>query len=305
MDIKLFVAVIKRFKRLVLGGLVLAIVLAVFSYGTPGMRGGKPTVIARGAETWESQAELLITQASDPYGRAVEEYTGGTGGTPAAPVGDQSYMSNLGPIYAAIADGTTVQRELAKADPGGGSLNATQVINTATSFAEPFIDLTATSTSGPAAARLAQTASSILINYVTHQQAAAGIAPSDRVELQVVENGEPPQMTNGPSKSLPMLVFVAVLGAAIALAFMRENADPRTAAALGRVPGQTRGQQLRAPEFAAPSERSFAARGAEPVIPRFDDESGVEWSHGDSPRSKNVMELLRPRKGAVSADSEG
>ena len=43
MDFKLFLAVVKRYKRMVISGIVLAIVLSVLSYGTPGLKGGKPT----------------------------------------------------------------------------------------------------------------------------------------------------------------------------------------------------------------------------------------------------------------------
>jgi hypothetical protein len=309
MDIKLFIGVIKRFKKLVIGGFFLAIVLAVFSYGTPGTKGGKPTVIPRGTETWQSQAQLLITQASFPYGRAAQQYTGGKGGIPAAPVGDQSYMSNLAPIYAALANGSTVQHLIAKAAPGAGSVAATQVINTATSFGEPFVDLTATAHSAQAAAKLAQTASTVLVNYVTQQQNRAGIAASDRVQLQVVQSGATPQMTSGPSKSVPLLVFVAVLGAAIALAFMKENADPQTAAALGRV---------RAPGHPEPVGALGAHPGglrvAEPTGPAEGDAAAGSgagdgsdlWPASSPPPSKRVMELLiRDRQRPRSADSEG
>ena len=66
MDFKLFLAVLKRYKRMVISGVVLAVVLSVLSYGTPGLKGGKPTIIPRGSEVWEGEAELLISQAGIP-----------------------------------------------------------------------------------------------------------------------------------------------------------------------------------------------------------------------------------------------
>ena len=71
MDFKLFLGVLKRYKRVVISGTVLAVVLSVLSYGTPGLKGGKPTIIPRGAEVWQGEAEVLISQAGFPYGRAV------------------------------------------------------------------------------------------------------------------------------------------------------------------------------------------------------------------------------------------
>lgn len=45
MDFTLFFGVVKRYKRVVIPGAVLAVVLAVLSYGTPGLKGGKPTIV--------------------------------------------------------------------------------------------------------------------------------------------------------------------------------------------------------------------------------------------------------------------
>ena len=52
MDFKLYLGVLKRYKRVLIAGAVVAVVLAVLSYGTPGLKGGKPTIIPRGAEIW-------------------------------------------------------------------------------------------------------------------------------------------------------------------------------------------------------------------------------------------------------------
>ena len=69
MDFQLFLAVLKRYKRMVIVGCALGIALAVLSYGTPGMVNGKPGIVPRGAEVWQGQSELLLSQAGDPYGR--------------------------------------------------------------------------------------------------------------------------------------------------------------------------------------------------------------------------------------------
>ena len=42
MDLRLFWAVTKRFKRVAIGGFLLAVVLAVLAYGTPGTRRDHP-----------------------------------------------------------------------------------------------------------------------------------------------------------------------------------------------------------------------------------------------------------------------
>jgi hypothetical protein len=272
MDIRLFFAVLRRFKKVVIGGFLLAIVLAVLSYGTPGMVHGKPGIVPRGTETWQSQAELMITQGSDPYGRAAEQYTGGSTktGAPAVPVGDQTYMASLAPIYAAVANGDAIRSKIMKGHSVAGSYTATEVVDTATNAALPFVQLTAIASSSSAAVSLAQDAASVLQAYVAKQQKQAGIAPTDRVVLQLIQNGAAASLVKGHSKSLPLLVFVAVLGAALALAFVRENADPKTAARLGRGPRRPAlpDEDLRLP--AVPGVPAVAAMSApaaaEPMV---------------------------------------
>ena len=209
-------------------------------YGTPGMVNGKPGIVARGTESWESQTELIITQGSDPYGRAAQQYTGGSPktGTPAVPVGEQAYMASLAPIYAAVANGNAIHDEILKSDPVDGAFNATAVVDSVTDAALPFVQFTATGQTSTSVVRLAQKAALVLQTYVANEEKAAGIAPSDRVVLQLIENGDQATLVKGHSKSVPLLVFVAILGAAVALAFVKENADPRTAAALGRRAGK-------------------------------------------------------------------
>ena len=114
MDFKLFLGVVKRYKRMVIAGAVLAVVLSVLSYGTPSLKGGKPTIVPRGAEIWQGEAELLISQAGFPYGRAVHAGRHpGRASTPSQPIGDYNYMASLSSVYAALANGNSVQHQAA------------------------------------------------------------------------------------------------------------------------------------------------------------------------------------------------
>jgi hypothetical protein len=226
MDVRLFGAVVWRFKWLVLGGILLGGALALLAY-----RGQTKS------ETWQSRAELIITQASFPYGRASQQLGGSTKtGAPQAPVGSQSYMSNLAPVYAAIANGSELQTRIHDVARVPGVVSATEVIDQATSTDLPFVQLTATARSGADAVALATAASSVLTSYVRDRQDAAGIARGDRVVLSPIQSGRSPQLTSGHKLTTPLSIFVGVLAAAIALSFILENTRPRTAAALGRAP---------------------------------------------------------------------
>ncbi|HET6865196.1 MAG TPA: hypothetical protein VFH80_04700 [Solirubrobacteraceae bacterium] len=245
MDFKLFFAVVKRYKRMVIAGVVVGVVLAVLSYGMPSLKGGMPTVVPRGAEVWEGEAQVLISQAGFPYGRAVTQVVPGKGTSiPAQPLGDVSYMSNLSSIYAALANGSDVQRAVAKAThialcpltigpigtatptPGPvpcSSVVAAPLAQPGTGVPLPLLTLTSSAPTATQAAKLATTTVAVLRNEIARQQAASGTSVDQRVQLQTVNTGATATLTQGPSKSVPMLVLFAIVAATIALAFMRNN----------------------------------------------------------------------------------
>ena len=250
MDIPLFFAVLRRFKWTVLGGLVLAIALAALSY-------------VRGSVTYESQAEALITQQSFPYGRATA--AGGTTGTAPLQTGNSTVLSGLSPVYAQIADSNQILNNVKKQARVPGKVTASEVSDPASGANLPFVQLVSTSPTAAGAVTLTQTEFNLLSQYITRQQVAAGISPTDRVQLVLIQTGNPPKVAAGRSTSIPMLVFVAVLGAAIGIALIREKADPRTAATLGRV---SAGQPLLAqdPLHASRMTVNGNGTGAEPNI---------------------------------------
>ena len=231
MDFKLFLAVVKRYKRMVISGIVLAIVLSVLSYGTPSLKGGKPTVIPRGSEIWQGDAELLISEEGFPYGRAVTQVTPGKASAPSQPIGDYNYMASLSSVYAALANGTSVQHQAA-AQAGVtlcpstlpcASVAAAEVHDISDGVPQPLITVTSSAPTAVDAAKLAASTVSVLRGEVTQQQAAAGTPVDQRVQLQTVKSGAPATLAKGPSKSIPILVLFAILSASIALAFTRNN----------------------------------------------------------------------------------
>jgi len=244
MDLKLFLGVVKRYKRVVIAGAVLAVVLSALSYGTPGLKGGKPTIIPRGAEVWQGNALVLISQAGFPYGRAVAQVIPGVGTTiPAQTIGDLNYMSNLSSVYAAMANSDYVQHQVAMAAhvpvcpvttsataPAAaavvgdcGTVVAAAVEQAGTGAPQPLITLTSSAPTAAEAAKLATTAISVLRTEVSQEQAASGTTADQRVELETVNSGSPATLEKGHSKSIPILVLFAVMAASIALAFILNN----------------------------------------------------------------------------------
>ncbi len=232
MDFKLFLGVLKRYKRMVIGGAVFAILLSVLSYGTPGLKGGKPTIIPRGSELWEGDAELLISEAGFPYGRAVQQVQPANGTTtPSEPIGDFNYMASLSSVYAALANGNSVQHRaateagvpLCPSTRPCGTVVAAEVDDLSDSVPLPMVTVTSSGPTAADAARLAGSTISVLQNEVTRQEAAADTPVDQRVELQTVKSGTPATLTQGYSKSIPILVLFAIMSATVALAFIRNN----------------------------------------------------------------------------------
>ena len=243
MDLRLFWGVVKRYKRLAIGGTLLAMILAIFSYGTPGLSNGKPTIIARGSVTWASQAELLIGQDDGVYGRADAKTLA---------TGSPGYMSSLTPVYTAIANSTAVQSVI-RAAKIPGTVVATEGVDPLTGAYQPLVMLTAAAPTESDAAKLAAVGIKAFQTNVAQMEAAAGIPQNSRVVLQVIQTGLPPHIAAKPKLTIPVLILFALMTGLIVLLFSLENRDPQTAAKFGRV---TSGMEAGAPaengRFVAP-----------------------------------------------------
>jgi capsular polysaccharide biosynthesis protein len=209
MDLRLFVAVVKRYKMLVGIGLILAVVLAGYTYKT----GTKPV--------YEAQSELLISQSNDPYGRAGQNSTPDTG-----------YLSQLSGIYAALANGDSIAAVVRRDSGVVGTIQAAELIDANTGDYQPLFTITSSASTPTGAVKLATTATRVLQSYVAQQQSAAYVTPTERVVLQIVKDGTQPLEAGGGKITVPMLLFVGILGAVLTLAFTLENLNPKSAVAL-------------------------------------------------------------------------
>jgi hypothetical protein len=242
MDLRLIGGVLARFKVLVVGGALLAVLLAALAYGTPGFSNGAPALTPRGAEVWQGKAELIITGArasrGQPQGRSA---TGAS--TPAeASATDQGYLASLSPIYAALANGDAVQAQIHRTAAVPGTIQSTEAVDAATGNALPFITLTALGPTQRDAETLAVRGTAVVEQYVAAEQRSAESGPV-HVSLRVVKSGIPATLVEGHKLTAPLLIFVAVIVAVLALVFVLENLNPRTAAALGRVPEPAEGER--------------------------------------------------------------
>lgn len=231
MDVVHFFKVLRRFKKVVIGGTLTGAVLAVLAYGQPTLSHGKPTIVPRGAEIWQAQSEILITQGNDPYGRSLPVYSKAqspTGGT-AVPIGGQQLETGLAPVVATLANGDAFRERVKAAARVPGTFTAAALEDMITSNELPFVTLTASAPTRSDAILVAARAANVLRSYEAQQQAAAGVAVGDRLQLQIVQRGLSPVLEKGHKPTIPVLVFFVFIIGSVMLALTLENARIRAA----------------------------------------------------------------------------
>jgi hypothetical protein len=229
MDLRLFARVIWRFRIVVAAGFVLAIGLAVLATAQVRLQNGF-SLKYRTPTFYKADSILFVTQNGFPWGSAVQPYLNSGGSlnaatAPAIPVGDQVRLTNLAQLYAQYTNSDVIRRMLARSGNLVGVVNAQPMITNPNVGAPtlPLLDVSATASSAAAARGLAQAATDALDRYITGQQQAARIQPSDRVVIQELQRPRQVTVTQKPKKTVPILVFMTVMLGMIGLAFVLDN----------------------------------------------------------------------------------
>jgi hypothetical protein len=234
MDLKLFARVLWRFRWLVAGGAVLAVVLALFAFVRVGFQDGSPTFTYRDDEQWESLSTVFVTSRGFPWGSITPTEVDSSGqGTTAV---DPSYLTTLAAIYMQLATGDGVRRLMLQRGPVRGEVQTFPVYADNGNGQLPLITLSAISTTPKEAENLSRQYLEAFLSYMRNQQNLGRIDPEKRVQFEVVRQPQPAERLQGRSKTLPILVFLAVMTGVIGLAFMLENTRPRIKPVLGDTP---------------------------------------------------------------------
>lgn len=213
MDLQLFIGVLKRFRYLVLGGFVFAIMLAVFSIARVSFAGGSPSLVYRQPEIFAAQETLQIQRGFDPPG----------------PIEIQS-LALLSDYYSRLANSDAVRRLFPKAVQQQQALIvAAPVVSTVSGNGVPTNNLTITGegpTPGLAVSR-AQAESAAFRSYVQQQQTAANIAPDQQIYLRVLNQAAKATVAQPRKKTVALMVFVAIMALTIGSTLLLENLRPR------------------------------------------------------------------------------
>jgi hypothetical protein len=230
MDLGLYGRVIWRFKMLVVVGLLLALTVAILST----VRIGSDGVSYRQTELWSSQTRLGVTQNGFPWGRllagqATPDTTNRRG---EIPIAEPGRFVDLAVLYAELATSDDVFRLIRKSGPMRGQVIATQLRSPGSGAMLPLIELMAISSSPRNAVQLARRSSAALKTYVQEEQRANHVPISDRVVLEELLQARSAAVFQPRSKTLPVVIFLALMFATVGLAFLLENLRPRHLAPL-------------------------------------------------------------------------
>lgn len=231
MDLNLYVRVMWRFRWLVLGGTVLAVALAFFSYASVSFKGGSPKLTYRQSPTWENQESVLITQHGFPWGRTVLPTPApGAAVTPAnSTFADPNRLIQLAVVYSQLANSDAVQRAVLTGLPTKAKMTAmADTIPGGIGTTLPFVQITGIGTTQAMATEIAMRGGQILSQYITNQQIAANIPANQRVVVQITTTPKvaKAQLLQGRKKTIPIVILLTVLIATFGLAFMLENLRP-------------------------------------------------------------------------------
>jgi hypothetical protein len=241
-DFRLIAGVLWRFKYLVATGFAVAVALAVLSVcsvSTDGIAYREPVL-------WSSTTRIGITQEGFPWGRLlVPEELGGPAQDGDVPQADPNRLNTLAALYAELATSDPVRRLVEQrggiplcAHEGAsdaaetssdecGELAATPVVVGDNRVALPFIDLTAIAPSATETMNLAQDSADAFRSYIRTQQIVNNVPAEDRVIVEQLVRPSRAEVARPRSKTMPVVVFLAVMLATIGLAFLLENMKPR------------------------------------------------------------------------------
>jgi hypothetical protein len=236
-DIRLFSSVLWRFKFVVAVGLLAAIMLAVLSAAKVNLN-SSPHFKQRGTEQWASYTTVFVTQQGFPWGRVNGDPNAVAPSTATSGFANPSRFIGLAALFANLADSDPVLQLMRKTGPMYGKIEAAPLtaLNDPTDVL-PLISIAGLADSPARAESLVGRATVALKQYVANQQNQNSIKTKNRIELDTVKLPTKAKLLAGPSKTLPLLVFLVVLAATCALAFVLENLKPRVKLA-ARVPAE-------------------------------------------------------------------
>jgi hypothetical protein len=241
MDLRLFGRVLWRFRRIVAAGFVIAVLLSTLSYVRIGVGANGLSLRYRTNEQWASYTRLFVTQPGFRWGSSFVNPHTRNADNQASILGTQSAsetrLASLATIYANLVKSDEVLGLMRQRGPVNGIIEAAALpITQGSESVLPIISIAGIAATKEQSRALSANAADSLRRFIAREQSATGIGPSERVDLQVINKAGGTKLFAPRKKTLPIVVFLTVMLAAIAVAFILENLRPQIRAATAEPP---------------------------------------------------------------------
>jgi len=235
-----------RFWWVVTLGIFFGVSIAVWIvYEIPGFTPREDTVYTAATQLFVTSAEGQYVRVSVP--RTVDSgSTRGARGSAGQGGGSRLVINeppnvepllaaaNVYPLLIASDDVARLREKLFGPLPGTVTATAFTAVSTATRFLPaqlPVIDIFATSSRPREATTLAQATAETFKRWIKREQDRAGVAPRERIRVELLRAPRGALPSGGPSYGIPILAALAVASAFVILAFVLDQLLPRGAEA--------------------------------------------------------------------------
>jgi hypothetical protein len=230
MNLARHASVLWRFRQVTVIGVLLAVALAVlasYKVTTSGLE-------ARGASTYNSVSQLLVTQAGFPEGRVVLP-TGAPAGTTTTEdprvdpnrleFADPNRFMSLADLYTKLILSDEVRGRLAER-PGEAQIQASPLPAVSGAPILPIIQLTTTAATPRAATQLNEHTADALRGLLEQRQAKNDISPAQRVRISTLNAPSAGVLAKGPSHMGSILALLLCLIGTVAVTHLLASLRP-------------------------------------------------------------------------------
>ena len=217
MDLRLYGQVLWRYRILIAIGGLIACAAAFLSFARVEGSG----VAYRDAEVYGASQDLYVTEQGFQEGRrgavTLDETLAGV------QAADPARLAELTTIYVQLVDSDPVRRLMLEDGPIEGTVFAEQFTTDGGRNGLPFLRITGYGDSPNTAIAFTERQSAAFQTYVRQEQNRAGIPREDRVVLSVLRQVQSAELVEGRSLTPPIVIFVAIMAAFVAVAFVTYN----------------------------------------------------------------------------------
>jgi capsular polysaccharide biosynthesis protein len=238
MDMRVYLAVLKRHPLILGAGILFAFFVAAYMCFSISL---SPLGVSwKLTPTYSASSQILVSQSGFPLGRvsvpAAALSSNSSSGLDAQ-FADPSRFDYLAGLYAQIADSDLVLHSVVGKNgyvgsngvlhlDGGktsGTYSATALIDPNSQSALPFVEIDSVASTRDQAIEIGQRATSALYNYIIDKQNAAKIPSDQRAVLSVVRPPNLAREIKGRRIVVPIIAFLLCLFGTILIIFFKDN----------------------------------------------------------------------------------